>query len=675
MRCFYVNALFFVLFGATAPTQAQPSTMTPVPDVSKTPANDEEAKVYMTTAISLNRTDPQKAKAFLAQVIKQASQANHFTNQCSAYTLLLGIYQDEGKTDSAVYCLNTLKIIAGKAPDNDRVQINYNQSMGLYHRKTGNYKAALPYTLTAARLSEKGPDKTHTAGQWLNAGIVYDGLADLNNAMTCYFKSLRLFEQVGNLMGVSFCYNNICDIYLYLKQHHKALDYAQRSLAIKKELKDNRGICTALQSIAMAYSATGNNSKALANYTAALKIAEAETMPLDEAQILFDMARIYVAQQKDSIAIVHFKKSKTIAGTLDNDLIAAKANTELAALYKHADSLKRTESNLISNLQTFKDAGSLQEESYQYKRLSEFYTGRRQYDKALEYTHKYYRTKDSIAGNDIQVKLQNLEDQYHSVKREKEIELLKKDSQLQQAKLKQQQLFQYGSIALLLILTLTGGLAVNRYRILQSSKRQIEMERMRNQIAADLHDEVGSSLSSIHMLSQVAAMQPALEATHQDILTRMSTNARETMEKMGDIVWMIKPGENDGEGLAQRMERYVYEMCGSKNIACTFDGACLLQNLALTMQQRKNLYLIFKEALNNAVKYSDTDKLEISITTENRQICLYIKDYGKGFDTVRPDMGNGLANMHTRARELAGTLSIHSRTTEGTSVTLEFTVG
>jgi signal transduction histidine kinase len=193
--------------------------------------------------------------------------------------------------------------------------------------------------------------------------------------------------------------------------------------------------------------------------------------------------------------------------------------------------------------------------------------------------------------------------------------------------------------------------------------------KLRNQIAADLHDEVGSSLSSIHMLSQIANKKQSEDSSQKDILERMSVNAKETMDKMGDIVWMIKPGENEGSSLKNRMERFAQEITSSKNITLTIELQ-KLEDLKLSMPQRKNLYLIFKEALNNAVKYSATEKIDISIKEENKKLILQLKDYGKGFDELIIGKGNGLDNMQNRAKELNGDLSIASKPGEGTTISL-----
>ncbi len=190
---------------------------------------------------------------------------------------------------------------------------------------------------------------------------------------------------------------------------------------------------------------------------------------------------------------------------------------------------------------------------------------------------------------------------------------------------------------------------------------------LRNRIAADLHDEVGSSLSSIHMLGQMATQTN--EATRYDLLSRMSNNARETMDKMGDIVWMIKPGETEAVSLKQRMERFAYEIGTSKNIEISVQLE-QLEKIKLTMEQRKNIYLIFKEALNNAAKYSGANRFEIEASLQNKDLVMLIKDEGRGFNPNEVKKGNGLDNMMNRARELGAELKIQSAVNEGTTVNL-----
>jgi two-component system, NarL family, sensor histidine kinase UhpB len=134
-------------------------------------------------------------------------------------------------------------------------------------------------------------------------------------------------------------------------------------------------------------------------------------------------------------------------------------------------------------------------------------------------------------------------------------------------------------------------------------------------------------------------------------------------------VWMIKPGESEAGSLKQRMERFAYEICGSKNIIATLQ-IDELEKLRLTMEQRKNLYLIFKEAMNNAVKYSGTEKIEVKAMMQQKQLEMMIQDYGQGFDVSKSTRGNGLGNMLQRAKDMQAQLQVESAAGKGTSIKL-----
>jgi two-component system sensor histidine kinase UhpB len=150
----------------------------------------------------------------------------------------------------------------------------------------------------------------------------------------------------------------------------------------------------------------------------------------------------------------------------------------------------------------------------------------------------------------------------------------------------------------------------------------------------------------------------------------MSSNVKETMEKMSDIVWMIKPGKNDSSDLSERIQRFLYEIGESTTIECNFKSKNL-KSLELSMAERKNIYLIFKEAVNNAAKYSVTNKIEVSLEFLEKQLVLRIQDFGKGFDIEHIRRGNGLENMQNRAKELGGKLEIKSVIGNGTVIELK----
>jgi two-component sensor histidine kinase len=209
---------------------------------------------------------------------------------------------------------------------------------------------------------------------------------------------------------------------------------------------------------------------------------------------------------------------------------------------------------------------------------------------------------------------------------------------------------------------------IYRYRI----KKALELERMRTRIATDLHDDIGATLSSISMYSDALKAQVKENMPHlEPVLNKMGESSREMVTGMSDIVWAINPDNDNGEKLLKRMENYATDICAVKNIQLHFSANEKIKQLKLSLEKRKNIYLVFKEAVNNAVKYADAKNIYASISQPDKEVILIIKDDGKGFNEASVKKGNGLKNMQLRADEINAKLQIVSVSGEGTQITLQ----
>lgn len=219
--------------------------------------------------------------------------------------------------------------------------------------------------------------------------------------------------------------------------------------------------------------------------------------------------------------------------------------------------------------------------------------------------------------------------------------------------------------------------AIYRYRINELLKRQ----NIRNKIAQDLHDNVGSTLSSISVYSQVAKIykeQNRMEPLH-DTLEKISATSSEMISEMNDIVWAINPRNDNMATILQRMESFARPLLASQEIKFHFSYELSVQHLHLEMDKRKNFYLIFKEAINNALKYSGCKNIWVEISTLHHVLKITVKDDGKGFDILQSKStaslaGNGVQNMQMRAKEMKGSCRIESEPGKGTTVTLSFPI-
>ncbi|MCE7042753.1 two-component regulator propeller domain-containing protein [Dyadobacter sp. CY312] len=210
------------------------------------------------------------------------------------------------------------------------------------------------------------------------------------------------------------------------------------------------------------------------------------------------------------------------------------------------------------------------------------------------------------------------------------------------------------------------------YLFYQYRLRQIlHVQQIRNGISADMHDEIGGTLSSITFYSQALLMQIE-KKEHQQVVQKIKENAQQVQEGLSDIIWSVKAGSDELQDVFARMFRFGSGIAESKGITFKFETDPGLENKKLDMQTRKNLYLIFKEAINNAAKYAECSALNVIINYENDGVIMIIRDNGRGFDPANARQGNGLTNMQQRAAQMKAKLLIQSEREGGTTISLTF---
>jgi signal transduction histidine kinase len=196
---------------------------------------------------------------------------------------------------------------------------------------------------------------------------------------------------------------------------------------------------------------------------------------------------------------------------------------------------------------------------------------------------------------------------------------------------------------------------------------------VRQKIASDLHDDIGSTLNSISVYSEVAALQfEANPGNAKQLLYKMGGASRQMIETMNDIVWAINPQNDQFENVIQRMQYFAGELLSGKDILLRFDVDATAKSIKLPMEKRKNIYLIFKEAINNAYKYSHASTVSVSIAARANHLIMTISDDGSGFIPSGPaTQGNGLENMKFRSKEIRAHLHITSGPKHGASIELK----
>jgi ligand-binding sensor domain-containing protein/signal transduction histidine kinase len=208
--------------------------------------------------------------------------------------------------------------------------------------------------------------------------------------------------------------------------------------------------------------------------------------------------------------------------------------------------------------------------------------------------------------------------------------------------------------------------ALYNYRV----SKLLEIERTRLRIARDLHDDVGSSLSSIALTAEMLQKEIATDGVVIRQLARVHETAQKLSRNLKEIVWAIDPQRDKFDDLLLHVKETAEELLGQKGITYTFDLPPEELPQSLKMEFRRNLFLIYKEMLHNIVKHANASKVKIALTRTNGMLQLQVADNGKGIGEEKSGNGNGLKSMRARAGELNGQLEIDSQPERGTTVRL-----
>lgn len=610
--------------------------------------------------------------------------------------------------------------------------------MGFYEYAKRNYEQALNNISNAEQILGQAGDKKNTGrSMYLRGNILFD-MGNYSESIKVFTSALETWQAIGYKALTGSCSLDLAISYSHLGNYSKGIEYSYKALQVSEELGDKKVMAQSLHFIGALFYGFGDYESAMKNFRAAsaiylelgnkfdfarnnnmigevllnqgnctgahqkfyqsLKIYEEPGAPAwgapwgyscigsvyekwgDSANAAggktFAINKYKEALNNYTISLKKFEEIEDPAGTAERKIFIGRIHFKLGQL-------SIAKKYLLDGL---KISGKFEEKLYLesgYLCLSQIDSAEGNAWKAYEHYKLFALYRDSIFNRESSQKLSIYKVQYEVDKKDQEIKLLSAENKLktvESEKEAQRKKFAYAAIGVVLLLS---GYAFYRYRRFSRNKSEQKTLHDRLQISQDLHDNVGSTLSSISVFSKVAQVQGQQNNKEemQEVLGRISDTSHEMVSEMNDIVWAINPKNDSMERIIQRMESFAKPMLATRNIIFNLNYEPTILSASLDMGKRKNFYLIFKEAINNAFKYSGCSEINAEITNSNRHLELRIKDNGVGFDVQREIIGdkltlsgNGLRNMKARAEEMKGELRVNSISGEGTEVSVVFPI-
>jgi|GEM_PF-3052893 len=562
-----------------------------------------------------------------------------------------------------------------KNAKHDTIRVITLYKLAVHYNLIGDFKNAEAYAKKSIALANKIHFVRGSAGAYNNAGVVYFNKGNYPDALQSYLAALNYSKQADMFDVISQATMNIGIIYAVQKEYDKAIIYLNESSNILQKLKDTTALADLHNNMGCLYSEQGKYTEALKNHNIAMQLYETQGNKHNLAGVYDNLGEIYMKLSSDNNALEYFLKALKIGEETIDKYSQAYSENKIGSIYLRQGSNAKAIEYLNKSLANAKEIGSLDLAKEIYKNLYEAFNNSHNTDKALSNYKNYILYRDSVYNQENTRKIVQSQMQYDfNVKMA--ADSLRKLAETQKQKALDTQKSKYyrtiaiaSTIALIIIIALIVVFTNNKQKL----KNKLAVQQTRDTIARDLHDEIGSTLTSITYMSEFGKIANAKNDEENTVLMldKITKTSSSLATLMNDIIWAVNPEKDGSQHLVLKMKWFVQELLQASNIQIQFDIKKELELWNFTIEQKKNLYLIFKETLNNAFKYAKCNNIEIGLNIENNILNMKIADNGIGFTPTGTSTGNGIRNIMKRAQNIGATIDIKSNEGKGTEVNLQ----
>ncbi|WP_255065830.1 histidine kinase [Lacihabitans sp. LS3-19] len=571
-------------------------------------------------------------------------------------------HADYKKADSLIVVIKQLseKLNYGRG-----IYFHYLLKALVHNQKTESKLALENFKMCLGTVKKYKLNKTLEESSLNNIAVGYEQLGDRENALKYALMAVKVQEDPN--YPVKWLdhgpYGMVSSIYKFRKNYEEAIKYNKMAFEIAEKKEDKIGMAIHKNKLGNILDDQSKTNEALKEYQMGLKLAEDANYPLLQTDLLDNVGRLLMQTKRYVEAEKYLKRNESLSESLKSPEAQKSAYHSLGELYNVQGKFNLANAYFKKAYSKAKDFDDYTDKYTTSKSLSESFAQLGDYRNAYQYLLEANVANDSVFSADSDEKMQELLTKYESKKKEAEIKQL--ETEKKQANMRLILLAILGALVAVIAF-----LAFNSYKSKQRIKVLENTQKLRNRISADLHDEIGSTLSSISILSELVAFQQKKEQFNPEIMTQVSNDARNVIEKMDEIIWTINPDNDEFYNLETRLKSYAIPMLESKDIDFKFDFSTELENIKIDMGKRRDIYLILKEAINNLVKYSNCKNAKIVARINDKALEMSVSDDGFGFDMNAKSDRNGQKNMHSRAKKIGAHLDITSELGKGTKVAL-----
>lgn len=583
--------------------------------------------------------------------------------------------------EKALYYGKEELAMAQKLNNSKAIALAYSD-IGNCYTRINQLEEALEFHKKAYALRMQLGMDLKAAGSLNNISIIYKQQGKFKQSAEYLMKALRIYESKNDSVMQALVKGNLANLYLNMKKLPIAKKYIDESFAIAQSKQIKSIIGTAYSSYTEYYFLSKNFDKALYYALQSLTIVEKQNKKTDLALIYNTIGQIYIEKKQFFKAMEFYNKSLSIRQELGDDLGIGSCYKNIAYCQVLQLNYKEAEANYKLAIQYFKKIDAKEYLNDCHKQLAQLYEKQNKFEKALYYLKEGNKIEDSVYNRDAETKLSELYVQYDTEKKEQALKI-------KNLELAKRNIYLFIAIALLVVCILMAYLIISRNKIKESIRLQKEImkqqdmatkaiieaeERERKRIASDLHDGIGQMFSAVRMnLSSVADGLQFNKEEKKVLFDKTIDLVDESCKEVRAISHNMMPNVLLKSGLASAVRDFIGKI----------DDTLLKVNLVTYgLNERIDanietvLYRVIQESVNNVIKHSKANQLDIQISIEEKEITVTIEDNGRGFDAGNKDhfTGIGLKNILTRIEFLKGSVEWDSSPGNGTLVAIHIPI-
>ncbi len=607
--------------------------------------------------------------AELISKIKTLPDNQEKVNACIDYA----IHLEAENLDSALYYYGIAGDLSKKLNDYEsmhRYARNYTAALNT----KGDFDTSLEVNLWSLALAEEKGDSLNIAKSLVNTANVYNFKGLFEDAIQYYVKAAGYFERLHEEHFLNIIYQNLGVVFDVTGQFERSLDYASKSVPMSRRVGDSLTHANVLINMAGTLSSMNLYDSAIRLATDGLSIAERIKNRSVGLNAHLALADIFYSKKEYQKSNAYFQRSLAEAQKLHYDESVSTALQGLAMNSLATENYKDADRYIMQAFEISKRHGVFETLNQQYPLIADIKAHLGDHASAYKFLLEYVALNDSLNSASLKKTMHELERKYQVEKKEREMAEKQLELEENKASIQKKNLWLAASVVGIVMIF---SLLLYGYRLykkkqqfheqyvktLQKEQELAELkaslqgrEQERSRIAAEMHDDLGTGVTSILFLAEGLRQSNEQSAETKKIVD----TARNLMAQVNEIIWSMNSEYDTLEDLVAYIRNTMSEFLSTINLDYEFHVPEEIPSVKLSGIERRNIYLVVKEVINNIVKHANATRVDISFSFDG-QLKIIIHDNGKGIDfSSQRRFSNGLKNMESRMRVVNGNFTIRN---------------